>query len=223
MGELSLLDKRWDAVFQAGLSTAVRQRIEDTGEAGLRVTQVAELVNDRLNPARLGAGRTFQYIEISDVDGEGHTVRAKEIHCSKAPSRARKRVAAGDILVSTVRPERRTIGVVPLELDGAICSTGFAVLRCKDHVPPLVLASILRHPFCTEQLVKQNSGIAYPTIEEDRVLEVVLPIEREQLRAMISLGSRLSEAKRGLNAAMAIFSSEVASAVNAWMDQTKLR
>jgi type I restriction enzyme S subunit len=219
MGSLDLPDKRWDAVFHAGLSTAVRQRIESTRETALRVSHVADLVSERFNPARLGADHTFEYIEISDVDGESCTVRAKEVHCSRAPSRARKRVAAGDVLVSTVRPERRTIGVVPPELDGAICSTGFAVLRCNDHVPPLFLASILRHPFCTEQLVNQNSGIAYPTIEEDRVLDVTLPIGRDQLKAMTPLASRLHDARCALQVTMTAFSSELADAVDAWMHQ----
>jgi SAM-dependent methyltransferase len=219
MGQLDWPDTRWDAVFHAGLSTAVRQRIESTNGAAVRVTNVAELVGERFNPARLGTDRSFQYIEISDVDGESYSVRAKEVQCSEAPSRARKRVRAGDVLVSTVRPERRTIGVVPPDLDGAICSTGFAVLRCREGVPPLVLASLLRHPFCTEQLVKQNSGIAYPAIEEDRVLDVTLPVERDRLNAMIPLARRFDEARLALREALTAFTDEVVDAVNGWVHQ----
>ena len=71
---------------------------------------------------------------------------------------------AGDILVSTVRPERQTVGVVPSHLDGAICSTGFAVLRSKA-APPYVLAAALRAPTVTAQLVGISSGVAYPAFD----------------------------------------------------------
>lgn len=216
-GDLEWTDARWDALFHAGLSTRVRQRIESTNGAALRVNRVADLVGERFNPARLGTDRSFPYIEISDVDGETYSVKAKNVQCSDAPSRARKRVKAGDVLVSTVRPERRTIGVVPLDLDGAICSTGFAVLRCRDGVAPLVLACLLRHPFCTEQLVKQNSGIAYPAIEEDRILDVALPVDRDRLGLMLPLAARLEEARVALREAMEVFSNDMADAVNGWM------
>ncbi len=65
--------------------------------------------------------------------GPTNMITAKSIPCDEAPSRARKLVAAGDVLISTVRPERKAIGVVPADLDGAVCSTGIAVLRPKTY------------------------------------------------------------------------------------------
>jgi hypothetical protein len=219
MSQLGYAEARWDAVFHAGLSTAVRQRIENTSGATVRVHDLAELIGDRLNPARLGTDRSFQYIEISDVDGDSYSVVAKEVQCSEAPSRARKRVRTGDVLVSTVRPERRTVGVVPHELDGAICSTGFAVLRCAEGVPPLVLASILRHPFCTEQLVQRNSGIAYPAIEEISILDVTLPVERARLSTLIPVARQLEDARLALRETITAFRKEVEDAVTDWVRQ----
>jgi type I restriction enzyme S subunit len=217
VGYLDFTTARWDAVFNAGLSTAVRQRIDGDNGGVVRVRDVADLCGERFNPARLGTDHSFPYIEISDVDGQSYSVRAKQVPCSEAPSRARKRVRAGDVLVSTVRPERRTIGVVPRDLDGAICSTGFAVLRCRDGIQPLVLAHLLRHSFTTEQIVKENSGIAYPAVEESRVMDVVLPIDRAGLRATTTAAERFEKARSSLREAEEAFARGIGEAVNRWM------
>lgn len=214
--DLSIDDSRWDAVFHAGISASVEDRIARSHEAIVRVRDIAELSVERLNPARLGAARTFKYIEISDVDGESCSVRAKDVPCADAPSRARKLVRAGDVLVSTVRPERRTIGVVPGELDGAVCSTGFAVLRCHG-VHPLLLAQLLRHEFSTEQIVKENSGIAYPVIEEERVLDVALPIDRVGLEALTGSARTFEKARIQLDQAGIEFDRSLQGTVAAWM------
>ena len=56
-------------------------------------------------------------------------VYSNSVETSVAPSRARKLVKAGDVLVSTVRPERGTVGIVGSHQDGSVCTTGLAVLR----------------------------------------------------------------------------------------------
>lgn len=122
-----------------GLPQDMRARIEFPQESDIRVGKVASLINDRVNPIRYGDG-SFAYIEISDIHATTCTVSSKQILNREAPSRARKKVSSGDVLISTVRPERRSVGIVPAELDGAICSTGIAVLR-PFGIEPLVLGS----------------------------------------------------------------------------------
>lgn len=216
IGRLTADDLRWDAGYHSGLSVAVQKRLESTAEAALRVKSVARLRNERVNPARFGDGRSFAYIEISDVDGNGYSVRAKQVACTEAPSRARKMVRAGDVLVSTVRPERKTVGVVPAELDGAICSTGFAVLESTG-LHPLVLAFLLRHDFVTEQLLKENSGIAYPAVEERSIPDLVLPIEKPILKSLEEVATRFQEARTVLGSREAEFVKGLSQAVSAWL------
>ena len=53
---------------------------------------------------------------------------------SNAPSRARRIVKYGDIIVSTVRTYLRAITSIKEDYDNCICSTGFAVITPKDNV-----------------------------------------------------------------------------------------
>jgi type I restriction enzyme S subunit len=206
---------RWDATYHAGMPAEVAERILKAETANLRFAEVGSLSSERINPLRLGAGQSFNYIEISDVDGATCSVRSKRIPCEEAPSRARKLVRAGDVLVSTVRPERRTVGVVPRELDGAVCSTGFAVLRAPGF-SSLALAKVLQTDFVNAQLLRDNSGIAYPVIDEARLLHVVLPVNREQLSALSSLADPVLSAQEELDRLWRSLDAKVTEMVLSW-------
>lgn len=76
--------------------------------------------------------RTGEVWKVGSIDRVAKSiVETQEIEGSAAPSRARKAIRAGDVLVSTVRPNLNAVAVVPDHLDGEIASTGFAVLRPK--------------------------------------------------------------------------------------------
>ena len=165
--------ERWDAQFLTS-PLAVRTGDNDAHRK-VPVETVATLVAERADP-RSEPGDVFSYIEISNVDGDLLRVSATETFRNAAPSRARRRVRAGDVLVSTVRPERKTIGVVPPHLDGAICSTGFAVLRPRT-ISPYVLAAALKAPDVTAQLVGISSGVAYPAFDARAVVSVQIDLK----------------------------------------------
>jgi len=177
--EFTCEEERWDANFHAGLPIYIRERIEKDKAQNILVKDVAVLSEERLDPRRKKIDN-FSYIEISDIDSATFWVHSKEVPTAQAPSRARKLVHAGDILFSTVRPERRAVGVVPMHLDRAICSTGFAVLRPKN-INSYLLAALLRTDFVNHQVLRNNVGIAYPTIYENCLLNIVLPIDKKQI------------------------------------------
>jgi predicted RNA methylase len=170
---------RWDAAFHAFMPPAVQQRVEAPGPGDVRLGDVADLRTDRVDP-RQRPEPTFTYIEIADIDGASLQACARSVDRDRAPTRARKQVRAGDVLVSTVRPERRAVAVVRPEQDGAVVTTGCAVLR-PTGIHPLLLARLLQSDFVAAQLVRHNVGIAYPAIDESCLPEVLLPVSKVDL------------------------------------------
>jgi type I restriction enzyme S subunit len=73
----------------------------------------------------------FTYIDIGSIDNETKQIESAKGFTAgnKVPSRAQQHVQAGDVLVSMTRPNLNAVAKVPTGLDGAICSTGFDVLR----------------------------------------------------------------------------------------------
>jgi type I restriction enzyme S subunit len=129
------------------------------------------------NPATSGR-ESFRYIDISGIDRDAKVIaRADTIPCAEAPSRARKQVQAGDVLVSTVRPNLNAIAVVPQELDGEIASTGFAVLRARRKVAdPRYLLYRAQHSEFVDFLVANATGASYPAVSDAIVKRAPLPL-----------------------------------------------
>ncbi len=122
----------------------------------------------------------FPYIEISEIDLQsGQINQVKNVPVAEAPSRAKKIVREGDILVSTTRPSRGAISSISKENDFQIASTGFAVLRKlkrPDIISKEYLFWILRQSFSLMQLEQRSSGGNYPAITEDELRKILIPV-----------------------------------------------
>ena len=209
---------RWDAQHHGSLSAVLHSQLNGNGHRQIRIRDVAELVNERTNPLRLNS-KTFQYIEISDIDPKEFKAFPKNVETANAPSRARKLAIFGDVLVSTVRPERGTVGVV-LESSGPIvCTTGVAVLR-PVHIQSFALARLLSSKYVIEQLVRNNVGIAYPAIEEEVIPDIVLPIKKDDIPNLNKLGLKLLEIEKDLKKLRDEFTNVCCDFEDSWSKST---
>ena len=141
-----------------------------------RVDDAAALAKDKRDPTREPES-VFQYIDISSIDVTvGEVANPQDVEGSDAPSRARKVVRAFDVVVSTCRPTRGAIAVVPPQLHNQIASTGFSIVRCRDGVNPFYLHYALRLPSTLEQFRKWSTGSSYPAILDEDVAKTLIPI-----------------------------------------------
>ncbi len=120
----------------------------------------------------------FTYIDLSSVDAQLKVIAAPtEVAVSDAPSRARQQVRPGDVLVSTVRPNLNGVAMVPENLEGAIASTGFSVLRPKaDILDARYLFHFVRSASFVRALVERATGASYPAVSNAIVGEVEIPL-----------------------------------------------
>ncbi|MCI0552170.1 MAG: hypothetical protein L0287_14560, partial [Anaerolineae bacterium] len=86
--------------------------------------EIVEVVKRKFEPI---PGEKFNYIEISEVDTQSGYVNAIEVNGEEAPSRAHYVVQAGDVIISSVRPNRNAVALILSEQDGYVCSSGFVV------------------------------------------------------------------------------------------------
>ena len=124
--------ERWDANYHATLPPEIEAILVNRSNSHVFLSDVSELSTERSDPRRWG-NSTFLYIEISDVNAETCKATGKQLKCSEAPSRARKVVHAGDILFSTVRPERRTVARVTEEQGRSNLHDGICSSSAKGH------------------------------------------------------------------------------------------
>jgi type I restriction enzyme S subunit len=117
----------------------------------------------------------FRYVDISAVDNKRkRIVASKEIFGRDAPSRARLLINTGDVLVATTRPNLNAVAIVPPELDGQVCSTGFCVLKPKPSTDSEFLFFGVQSPAFVGALTELARGANYPAVSDKQVMEQVL-------------------------------------------------
>lgn len=128
-------------------------------------------VNQRsMKPPAVG---TLRYLDISSV-GRGVYAFPPESNWSDAPSRARRVVSHGDVVWSTVRPNRCSHALVLDDDDKLIGSTGLAVLTpARGRTAGLYEAT--RTDRFVAYLETVAEGSAYPAVRAERFLEAPVP------------------------------------------------
>lgn len=147
--------------------------------------KVIYLNKESRNPQYDEESKEFIYIDISSV-GQGPLVinDGKTINCVDAPSRARRVMHKNDIIFSTVRPNLKTVAKVGKDLDGQICSTGYAVFTCSTEIDSDFLLYQMSSSFFINQCMEKTTGGHYPAINDNNLKQVfiVVPPKEEQKR-----------------------------------------
>lgn len=154
------------------------------------------------NPLRASANEVFRYIDLSSVNQDTKSISdAREVACGEAPSRARQLVTAGDVVVSTVRPNLNGVARVPSELEGATASTGFCVLRPEpkkidgDYLFQWVKSSVF-----IGDMVSKATGASYPAVSDRIIFESSIPLppleEQRRIAAILDQAETLRTQRR---------------------------
>ncbi len=123
------------------------------------------------------------YIDISNVDSNGNIVNLQEYIFADAPSRARKRVSAGDTILSTVRTYLKAIAFIEKPPENMIVSTGFAVLHPKRGISSKFLWRLVQSEGFVDQVVAHSIGVSYPAITPSTLASLsvlVAPVEEQK-------------------------------------------
>lgn len=122
------------------------------------------------------------YVDIGGVDGLGRIVEKESLTFGSAPTRARRIVRNGDVIVSTVRTYLRAIAEINCPEPNLVVSTGFAVVRPRRDLRSDYAAYALRAPYFVERVVAHSKGVSFPAINESEMatFELALPPLNEQ-------------------------------------------
>ena len=142
----------------------------------IKLRDVVESSTGTCNPMKTPA-ENFFYVDVAAVDNNAKKIFGhRNIVGAEAPSRARKMIRAGDILVSTVRPNLNAVALVPKELDGQVASTGFCVLRATTKALPEYLFYFTQSHAFVDGLSSLVAGAMYPAVSDSQVLDQELPL-----------------------------------------------
>lgn len=140
--------------------------------------------NDQVLAEETNQDQLLEYVDISSVSQERGIERTESFRFGDAPSRARRIVREGDVLVSTVRTYLKAIAKVDALHSHCIASTGFAVLRSKNNfVDKEFLAWLLKSNDVLKSIIINSKGISYPAITSSDLMDI-------RVRIPVSLGEQ---------------------------------
>lgn len=124
--------------------------------------KVAELNNKSTKGTR--ENDIIRYIDIRSVS-TGSVDTITNVEYKNAPSRARRLVSHGNIIVATVRPNRRSFALILEPKLRTVASTGFAVI--SPMIPFSYCYLFLSQQSYTDYLTNNAKGSTYPAVSID--------------------------------------------------------
>jgi type I restriction enzyme S subunit len=148
---------------------------EDWGVTHLE--EISEINKDTL-PASTPANYSFIYISLGDVDNGIISNSSDQITFSTAPSRARRKIHKGDILLSTVRPYLKGFTYIDFFPEDIICSTGFAVITPSTDINGNFLYQYIFSEKAERYFNACVVGSNYPALNNSDVEKMSIPLPR---------------------------------------------
>ncbi|WP_449219944.1 restriction endonuclease subunit S [Tistrella mobilis] len=142
--------------------------------------------NDEVLPESTDEFESIQYVEISDVSLAGGIEKYTPMLFHEAPSRARRRVRGGDILVSTVRTYLKAIAAVNEPPSNLIASTGFCVVRPQDELDASYAGWVAKSEEFVGEVVSRSVGVSYPAINASQLVDIEIPLPPLETQKRIS-------------------------------------
>ncbi|MBD2810866.1 restriction endonuclease subunit S [Xenorhabdus sp. Vera] len=117
----------------------------------------------------------LEYVDIGSVSVLSGISHVETITFGEAPSRARRIVRDGDVIVSTVRTYLEAIASINNPPENMIVSTGFAVIRPNKALYKGYAAYCLRASGFIKEVVARSVGVSYPAINALELVNIKIP------------------------------------------------
>ena len=161
------LERRMKYYFEMMIK---RHRGEITME---KLVDVCEI--NKYNITKTDNFENIKYIDLTSID-KGKINEIKTIEFDKKPSRANRKVNAGNVLLGTVRPNLKNHTMITDKIweNNLIVSTAFSVLESKNINPKYLYFCIMSDKI-NQQLINLATG-SPPTINTDNVKKTIIPV-----------------------------------------------
>lgn len=168
-----------------------------------KLSEIVTINKETFDPKNF-SGNTFKYIDISSVQaGTGVVNFENEINKKEAPSRARRVIQVGDILLSTVRPNLKSFAYLDkLPKGNILASTGFAVITVDGKkIEPIYLYELLFSEILQKQMRAAMPKGLYPSINQNDIANFKVPLpplktQKEIVKALSKIQDKIEKSKQ---------------------------
>jgi len=128
----------------------------------------------------------YKYIELANIGKSGEIKDCTVSLGTELPSRARRKVSTNDIIISTIEGSLESCALVAKEYDGALCSTGFLVVK-SDLINSETLLVLFKSKPLQNLLKKGCSGTILTAISKTALEQIPIPFIDKSIQEEIKL------------------------------------
>ena len=148
----------------------------------LEISKIGQICDKNFSPID---NVEYKYIELADIGAYGEITGCTMAIGSELPTRARRIIHKGDVLISSIEGSLQSCAIVPKEFDNALCSTGFYVMT-PNKINAETLLILLKSTVIQLLLKKGCSGTILTNISKDEFLKIKIPILPESIQTKIA-------------------------------------
>lgn len=164
-------------------------------------TRAVATLNDEVLTESTPKDYEIEYVDIGSVSLLAGIERTELLTFGAAPSRARRVVRNGDVLVSTVRTYLKAIAPIQSAPPNLVASTGFAVIRPKTGQCSSFLKYGLQCEQFVQQVIARSTGVSYPAINSSDLARI--PLWSPPLEEQLAIGVFLDRETARIDALIA--------------------
>jgi restriction endonuclease S subunit len=129
--------------------------------------------------------KEYKYIELSDIGKAGNITGCTFAQGKELPSRARRKINSGDVIVSSIEGSLESCALVSEDYENALCSTGFYVINSNKINSETLL--VLFKSEVMQNILKQNcSGTILTAINKTELLQICVPLIDKEIQCKIA-------------------------------------
>ncbi len=127
----------------------------------------------------------YKYIELANIGKAGEITGFDEQCGENLPTRARRIVHSGDVIISSIEGSLNSCALITDEYEGALCSTGFYVLKSSFLNSETLLTLFKSQPI--QNLMKKGcSGTILTAIGKPELEKIPIPLIRQEVQEEIA-------------------------------------
>lgn len=143
---------------------------------------LSELKDKNFTPQ---AQTKYRYIELANIGTNGNISEPIVDFGENLPSRARRIVKTGDMIMSSVEGSLQSCALITDEFDNCIVSTGFYVLK-SSNLNSETLLVLFKSKLFQDYLHKFSSGTILTAISKDELQNILIPKIAQQTQTQIA-------------------------------------
>ena len=128
---------------------------------------------------------TYKYVELANIGKYGNIIGCSQQKGEDLPSRARRIVSKNDVVISSLEGSLDSCALVEEDYDGALCSTGFYVLK-SGVLNSETLLVLFKSPLVKELMRKGCSGTILTAIGRQELERIPIPLIRQEIQDEIA-------------------------------------